>query len=1353
MNKNIKLQLYCQLLIILNIIPVYANGLTIKNLNMQKNLSNYSVMALYQDERGLIWMGTRNGINVYDGTYIQTYQASQQDSSSIMHNQITDIQGDKNGTVYILSHQGVSMYFISEDRYETITQKDVTAINLHNNKLLMAVDNKILCYNAREKNITDFYTLPETHTSITNFCVQGDTLAIGTELNGLYIYDLARQQLTNPIRNSRVSKLFIDSDHEIWVGSWKQGVYRIKGQKIINHTHSFQDQSSLSSNFVRTFCEDEHGNIWVGTFHGLNRFDKNKGTFDTAINDTENGLTNTSVWSLLCDAQGTVWVGTYFDGVSYFNPKPSFRCYFQSEVQNGKQITVGEMTQDNDGNLWICTDGNGLCKLNLETNETKWYKHHIARNSISQDNVKSISFDSEENVLWIGTHMGGLNKFDLKTERFTNYLSHPAYKQEDKSNTICDILPLGDELILATHAGVFTFNKKTEMYQSVFNSPSDSLRVDFAFDLQIDSDSILWISGDKKGLFSYDLRKKVLSTYSKESSENKISGNIVNCSYKDSKNRLWLCMAESGIELYNAENKTFTNFNVKDNHLLNNCVYGVCEISPDKFIFTMDNGVAYLDMKNNTFRNFLAGENIPLQALNQNAVYRASNGDIYIGGINGMISFKTDVLNRHPKDYSIFPLKMYVHDKEIKVNDDTKILSKSLSVTKKIKLNYQQSMFSIVYSTPNYVSAYKDEIVYKLENFSHTWSVLRPDNYITYTNLNPGVYKLIVKTNSKTGGAGGMSELEIEILPPWYRTLWAWGIYVILLVTVSYVIIRVYKNRLKLQAALAYEHKHSEDVENLNRQKLQFFTNISHEFRTPLTLIISEVELLMQVKSFLPAVYNRILTIYKSSMQLQSLISELLDFRKQELGHMHIKVSKQNLVRFVRENYLLFKEYAMTKNIDFLFEHDSDEILLYYDEKQLQKVMNNLLSNAFSRTPANEKIIIHIDEQESVVNISVVNTGTVIEPRDIGRIFDRFYQSDAERNSTHMTTGIGLALTKAIVELHHGTISVSSSQEMGTCFKVVLLKGKKHFKDEELNFSPVICECQSDKLKLAQINEMEEQPEIHEDANKKYKILIVEDDANLLKVLTDIFNPYYQTYKADCGEKALEILANVQPDIIISDILMPGISGLELCKRIKKSLDTCHIPVVLLTAKTGLEYKLEGLNTNADDYIIKPFDTNILLARCRNLIHNRIILQEKFTSQPQEAAQVFATNKLDKVFMDKALQIIEENIENNNFSTTIFAQEMAIARTKLFTKIKAITGQTPNELIITMRLKRAAFLLRNNVELSITEISEKAGFKTPRYFSRCFKGKYMVTPLNYRKGKRPDDPDVNNGDTEEEPIY
>ena len=1170
MNKNIKLQLYCQLLIILNIIPVYANGLTIKNLNMQKNLSNYSVMALYQDERGLIWMGTRNGINVYDGTYIQTYQASQQDSSSIMHNQITDIQGDKNGTVYILSHQGVSMYFISEDRYETITQKDVTAINLHNNKLLMAVDNKILCYNAREKNITDFYTLPETHTSITNFCVQGDTLAIGTELNGLYIYDLARQQLTNPIRNSRVSKLFIDSDHEIWVGSWKQGVYRIKGQKIVNHTHSFQDQSSLSSNFVRTFC---------------------------------------------------------------------------------------------------------------------------------------------------------------------------------------DILPLGDELILATHAGVFTFNKKTEMYQSVFNSPSDSLSVDFAFDLQIDSDSILWISGDKKGLFSYDLRKKVLSTYSKESSENKISGNIVNCSYKDSKNRLWLCMAESGIELYNAENKTFTNFNVKDNHLLNNCVYGVCEISPDKFIFTMDNGVAYLDMKNNTFRNFLAGENIPLQALNQNAVYRAANGDIYIGGINGMISFKTDVLNRHPKDYSIFPLKMYVHDKEIKVNDDTKILSKSLSVTKKIKLNYQQSMFSIVYSTPNYVSAYKDEIVYKLENFSHTWSVLRPDNYITYTNLNPGVYKLIVKTNSKTGGAGGMSELEIEILPPWYRTLWAWGIYVILLVTVSYVIIRVYKNRLKLQAALAYEHKHSEDVENLNRQKLQFFTNISHEFRTPLTLIISEVELLMQVKSFLPAVYNRILTIYKSSMQLQSLISELLDFRKQELGHMHIKVSKQNLVRFVRENYLLFKEYAMTKNIDFLFEHDSDEILLYYDEKQLQKVMNNLLSNAFSRTPANEKIIIHIDEQESVVNISVVNTGTVIEPRDIGRIFDRFYQSDAERNSTHMTTGIGLALTKAIVELHHGTISVSSSQEMGTCFKVVLLKGKKHFKDEELNFGPVICECQSDKLKLAQINEMEEQPEIHEDANKKYKILIVEDDANLLKVLTDIFNPYYQTYKADCGEKALEILTNVQPDIIISDILMPGISGLELCKRIKKSLDTCHIPVVLLTAKTGLEYKLEGLNTNADDYIIKPFDTNILLARCRNLIHNRIILQEKFTSQPQEAAQVFATNKLDKVFMDKALQIIEENIENNNFSTTIFAQEMAIARTKLFTKIKAITGQTPNELIITMRLKRAAFLLRNNVELSITEISEKAGFKTPRYFSRCFKGKYMVTPLNYRKGKRPDDPDVNNGDTEEEPIY
>lgn len=994
------------------------------------------------------------------------------------------------------------------------------------------------------------------------------------------------------------------------------------------------------------------------------------------------------------------------------------------------------MTEDNQGNYWICSDGHGFCKMNKKTGATTWYRHNAFKNSISQNNVKSVYYDEEDNVLWLGTHMGGLNKFDPVTERFTNYRARSVTRQEDMSNTVCDIKPYKDNLVLATHGGVFLFNKKTETYTEIQSTGGDSLCVEYAFHVYIDDEGVAWISGDKKGVFSYNLETKKLTKYSTETIGNRISGNMVNCSYKDSQGRIWLCMAETGIELYNPETNTLTNYNVTNNRLLNNCVYGACEISPNKFIFIMDNGFSYLDLNKGNFRNFLVGENIPLKALNQNAIYRSQSGEVFIGGIDGMVSFRTDFLEKQSEDYNIFPIKMFINDKEVKVNDETKILTKALSVTKRIQLRHEQRMFSIVYAAPNYFASFKDEIVYKLENFSDTWSLLRRDNYITYTNLNPGVYRLIVKSKSKANADEHQSVLEIEVLPPWYRTIWAYLVYLVLLFVILRTIIHVYKNRLRLQAELEYERKHIEDVENLNKQKLQFFTNISHEFRTPLTLIIGEIELLMQVQSFLPAVYNRILNVYKSSMQLQSLISELLDFRKQEQGHMHIKACEHNVIKFLRENFLLFKEYSLTKDIDFTFDNDVDELNLYYDEKQFQKVINNMLSNAFKHTPEGGKIVLSVSDQPEGVAISVMNTGTVISAKDMKRLFDRFYQSDDEIISSRSGTGIGLALTKGIMELHHGSISVSSSKETGTIFKAVLLKGSSHFTPDELTSDKIgAYEQQPTEVQLAQVSEMEEKPDFTVDEEKKYVALLVEDEATLLELLNDIYKPYYHTYTANCAEKALELIEEVQPDIIVSDIQMPGMSGLELCKKIKSDIDTCHIPVVLLTARTALEHKLEGLNTGADDYIVKPFDTNILLARCRNLINNRIVLQEKFTQQPQLSAQVFATNELDKEFMDKALKIIEDNLENCEFSATIFAQEMAIARTKLFVKVKAITGQTPNDLIVTMRLKKAAYLLKNDFHLSVADISDKTGFKTPRYFSRCFKERYKVTPLNYRKGK------------------
>ena len=1332
---NMLKTIYCFVLCLVNTLFMFGNDFSVKNLAIQKQLSSYSVMSLYQDERDLIWIGTRNGINIYDGTHIQIQQSSQSDSASIINNHILDIVGDMKGTIYMSSRQGLTAYSISEDRYTTLSEENVSALEYHKNQLLMAVSRTIFFYNSKDHSFPVYYTLPEVTATISDFKISGDSVFIGTELHGLFIYNTVKKQLSNPIKGVRVSKLFIDSRQNVWIGTWKDGLYKITDGCIENYTHEEGNVHSLCSNFVRAFCEDHLGNVWIGTYRGLNRYNNELKIFESNVSSDDANLSNSSIWSLLCDSQGTIWAGTYFGGLNYFNPNPKVKKYFSSESNRNQFITVGAMTQDADGRFWICTDGNGLCRLNVQTGEKKWYQHERQKNSLSQNNVKSVYFDRELNAVWIGTHIGGLNKLDLSTNRFSHYVCTSEGVSFEKSNTICDIIPYRDNLLLATHSGLYLFNKGTGNFTPLFKGTPDTESIDFSFDIQIDSTGVLWVAGDKDGVFAYNLNTKELIKYSPKSVEHKLSSASANCIYCDSKNRIWACMTQSGVDLYDPSADSFVNFNVEKNGLLNNSVYGVYEVAPDKLIFIMDNGFSYFDYQTKTAQNFIVGENFPLKAINQNAIYRADDGTIYIGGTDGMISFGLDFLEHQSDNYRIFPLKLYLNDKEVKVNDETGILTTALSGTKKITLPPHQPMFSILYAITDYLPYAKNDVIYKLENFSDSWSVLRDDNYITYTNLNPGTYKLIVKSYPNNPSTTVLSELEIEVLPPWYRTYWAYFLYAVALFVIVRVMIHTYENRLRLQTELKYERKHIEDIENLNRQKLQFFTNISHEFRTPLTLIIGEIELLMQVKSFLPSVYNRILNVYKSSMQLQSLISELLDFRKQELGHMHIKVSEHNMVKFLRDNYQLFKEYALSRNVEFNFIYASDEINVYYDEKQFQKVINNLLSNAFKHTPSGESIILKIEETKNRVLITVEDTGKGMAEKELDRIFDCFYQTDEEIASTRIGAGIGLALTKGIVELHHGTISVESYLNKGTIFYVTLFKGSSQFKPEELNPDSIVkYEKLPNAEQLQEVTEMEKIPDNELTEEKKFKILIVEDDASLLNLLKEIFEPYYFTELASTAQDALQRLEEIQPDLILSDIQMPGMSGLELCKKVKREIDTCHIPVVLLTARTGLEHKLEGLNTGADDYIVKPFETNILLARCRNLINNRIILQEKFTQQPHVTAQVFATNALDKEFMDKAMKIIDDNLDNYEFSATTFAQEMAIARTKLFVKIKAITGQTPNDLIVTMRLKKAAYLLKNDLKLSVAEISEQTGFKSPRYFSRCFKERYKYTPLNYRKG-------------------
>ena len=710
-----------------------------------------------------------------------------------------------------------------------------------------------------------------------------------------------------------------------------------------------------------------------------------------------------------------------------------------------------------------------------------------------------------------------------------------------------------------------------------------------------------------------------------------------------------------------------------------------------------------------------------------------------------MVSFYEKSLNIPPKPYDIFQVGLWVNGEEVGINDKTGILKSSFYDTSAITLKSDHSVLNLEFAVSNYIAANQHEFVYRLEGFSNGWTKIYKQRTITYTNLSPGDYTLIVKPAGINNVYQPEYRLNITVLPPFYKTIWAYLIYVVITISLLYYIVRTYHGRIKLQESLKYEKQHIRDVEELNQSKLRFFTNISHEFRTPLTVIVGQIEMLLQVQSFPPAIYNKLLNVYKNGLQLRGLISELLDFRKQEQGHMKIKVSRHNLVDFLYENYLLYIEYASTRHIKFYFNKDQDQLEVWYDSRQMQKVINNLLSNAFKYTPEKGSISINISKRGEEAIIEVQDSGKGIKPEEAGKIFERFYQTSNDPENTQ-GTGIGLALSKGIVELHKGRIEVSSNQTSGTTFTIALKLGNAHFTAEQIETEEP---KEEEAAVIVESKFMVEQQVLDDTVKERIKgakVLIVEDNDSLREMLAGLFEPYYEIITAADGEEGLKEARDRMPDLIISDVVMPKMTGIELCKQIKQDFETCHIPVVLLTARTAIEHTIEGLRIGADDYITKPFNVNLLISRCNNLVNSRIVLQEKFSKQPQTRVQMLATNPMDKDLLDRTVAIIEKNMDNAEFSLNDVIRELCISRTNFFSKMKAITGQTPNDFILTIRLKKAAYLLKNELFLSIAEVADRTGFSSPRYFSRCFKEVYGISPLFYRTGNKDEDVE----ETEEE---
>lgn len=722
-------------------------------------------------------------------------------------------------------------------------------------------------------------------------------------------------------------------------------------------------------------------------------------------------------------------------------------------------------------------------------------------------------------------------------------------------------------------------------------------------------------------------------------------------------------------------------------------------------------------------------------------MYLDKNGTLFISGTNGLALFQKQSLYALPSKNLLNFDKLFIFNEEICPNDQSGILTDILAKTSDIYLSYKQNNITVEFASFNYNNDRNRLFEYRLEGFDKAWTQTTGTT-ITYTNLPPGEYILRARPLAGKENLDEEVHLNIHVSAPFYATVWAYFFYLLCLLGVMIAFIRFKTRQAALKSSLEFERKEKERIEELNQVKLRFFTNISHEFRTPLTLILGQIEVLMQM-DLGTTIYNRILRIYKNAWHMRNLISELLDFRKQEQGYLKLKVEEQNLVTFTRQIYMCFYEYAQKKEITYRFDNVEETISVWFDSKQLQKVIFNLLSNAFKYTPNKGSIRVEVRMLASQAIVSVCDTGVGIPEEHISKIFERFYQTDNSSSFT-LGTGIGLALAKGIMNMHHGKIDVESTVGKGTKFTLSLPLGNRHFSDEEMatveSRESVIISEAVPMLPFEQIMDVEEEKtKVQENIKEEDKpiILLVDDNEELLSMLEDLFLPIYKVYIAHDGREGLEMARQIQPDLIISDVMMPEMSGKELCYKIKTNVELSHISVVLLTAQTSVEYVVEGLMFGADDYVTKPFNVKVLIARCNNLIKNKKRLIAHYAGKTiTESPVTEAINERDKELLAKCVNIIKENFENPAFDVTALASELCVGRSKLYMQFKQMTGLTPNEFILKIKLDEAMSLLKNHPELNISEISIRLGFSSPRYFSKSFKAFFGVAPQTVRSRKK-----------------
>ncbi len=1311
-------------------LPLNSQEYKFKALGVEDGLSQITVSDICQDEKSRIWIATLDGLNCYDGNHIKVFNHFHNDSISYGNLYVTQMIEDGQGSLFLLASTGLFQFDLETEKYYLLPVSSPSTIAKGKRGVWIAEEGKLFLYDKSSHHLEWIHKdlkLPDAGPTMVEG-VEG-TLWIALKDGGVMRVDTCgRMSLELP--GIKVMKLIKGVDRNIWIGTQEHGVYCFSPQGVMLHRYKYDDKSiyKLRDDMARALCQDLEGNIWIGYRSGLSKIEVATGKIFhyQADSNRVGSMSNRSVTSLYTDKQGTVWVGTYWGGVNFFSPEYQHFVHFHASDNGLSFPVVGAMAEDKAGNIWICTEGGGLDLYQPEQEKFRHFNAHTGYH-FSTDYLKDIVFDEADNCLWIAADFTNkINCFHLDDYRNDVYnLESPG---EDKiGEALFALADTPRKLYIGTTSAVVSLDKQTLKPEVLFHQKE--LFTHNYNTLLLDSKNRLWFASDE-GCVAYVIDEQRFETYKISLKKNvRSQKELVNVIYEDRAGDIWVGTHGNGLFLLDKKDSLF-HLHTPESVLSGENIRVLGETPSGNLLIGTGHGLSMLEKKDGKIINFNSNTGFPLTLVNRKSLHVSRNQNIYMGGATGMISIRESSLYYPPKIYDLELAHLYINNKEITTGDPTGILNKSFAYTDRIKLDYSQNVFSIGFSTDNFLHIGGGEVEYRLIGYNDEWSENRSENDITYTNISPDDYIFEIRLKNFPEI---IRSLKITITPPFYATWWAYTIYVCVILTILFFVIREYRIRLFLKTSLDFELREKQYIEEMNQSKLRFFTNISHEIRTPITLILGQVDLLLNSGKLSTYAYSKLLNIHKNAGNLKSLITELLDFRKQEQGLLKLKVSQFDLYSLLKEHYVLFKELAANRNISFTLHAGCEQCLVWGDRLQIQKVVNNLLSNAFKYTPDGGSITLELADGADKCMFSVSDNGAGISEEDYVKIFERFYQ--AENIGQYGGTGIGLALSQGIVKAHQGEITVESQLGKGSCFKVTLKKGDTHFDSSVSRVEP---EQDKEYIYYSEDKEAlleEVQSAQKENGNIECKLLVIDDNEEIRNILVDIFSPLYAVETASNGEEGYEKVKVMQPDLVISDIMMPGMPGTELCAKIKNNIETCHIPVVLLTALSAPERELEGLRIGADIYVVKPFNMRRLVMQCNNLINTRRILQNKYARQLDNKAEKIATNELDQKFIEQAMQVVEDNMENPEFSVEAFSREMGVGRTVLFQKIKGITGSTPNNFIMNLRLKKAAYFLLNSPEMNISDIAYRLGFGNPQYFNKCFKELFSIAPTQYRKSQ------------------